>query len=75
MRQDPLSFSYQRDYGLQMWAKPVGPSMDELKLRRMKRCAENPEGHIFGDPVDHVVECTNCGLAIEELEHILGADQ
>lgn len=49
--------------------------MDELRIRRMKKCAERPEGHTFGDPTDGVVECTNCGLTIEEIEHILGAEQ
>lgn len=49
--------------------------MDELKIRRMKKCAERPGGHDFDRPTDHIVECTNCGLTIEELEHILGAEQ
>lgn len=49
--------------------------MDELKIRRMKKCAESINGHDFGHPVDNVVECQNCGLTIEELEMILGADE
>lgn len=49
--------------------------MDELKIRRMKKCADRPEGHDFGHPVDNIVECRNCHLTIEEIEHILGAEQ
>lgn len=49
--------------------------MDELKIRRMKKCAERPEGHDFGHPVDNVTVCQNCGLAIEELAYILGAEE
>lgn len=49
--------------------------MDELKLRRIRRCAEKPGGHDFGHPSDGVVECTGCGLSLEELEYILGAEQ
>lgn len=49
--------------------------MDELKVRRMKKCAESPGGHTFGDPVDNIIECTNCHLTIEELAYVLGEDQ
>lgn len=48
--------------------------MDELKLRRIRKCAENG-GHDFGHPSDNVVVCEGCGLALEELEYILGAEQ
>lgn len=75
MREDPPSFFHKYHYYLQMWEEPLGTRMDELKLRRMKKCAERPEGHDFGHPVEHIVTCSNCGLTLEELEHILGAEQ
>lgn len=41
--------------------------MDELKLRRMKRCAESREGHdmFMVDWDEDIAECKNCGLTIK----------
>lgn len=75
MQKDPPPFFYQHHDYLQMWEESLGAGVDELKLRRMKKCAERSGGHDFDHPVDHIVTCTNCGLTIEELEHILGAEQ
>lgn len=75
MRQDSRENACDQDQHVHMWSLVVGAGVDELKIRRMKKCAESPGGHNFGEPVDHVVECNNCGLAIEELEHILGGEQ
>jgi len=39
--------------------------MDELQIRRMKRCAESQQGHEFFETEEFKV-CLNCQLTIEE---------
>jgi hypothetical protein len=41
--------------------------VDELKLKRMERCAKSPEGHdmIMVDWDEDIAECQFCGMTIK----------
>lgn len=41
--------------------------MDEVTLKRMKKCAESPEGHdmYMIDWDNDIVECQKCGLTVQ----------